>query len=49
MLWELIRMPCAWADDSADCALEGEFADGAFFVTKCSGEGIGDGTGQLYE
>lgn len=29
--------------------LEGEFADGTFFVTSCSGEGIGDADDNLYE
>jgi len=28
--------------------LEGEFSDGQFFVTKCSGEGIGNTSDQLY-
>lgn len=28
--------------------LEGEFADGSFFITSCSGQGIGDGDGNLY-
>ena len=28
--------------------LEGEFADGEFFVTSCSGEGIGDANDDLY-
>jgi hypothetical protein len=28
--------------------IEGEFADGTFFVTKCSGEGIGDEDDNLY-
>lgn len=28
--------------------LEGEFADGEFFVTSCSGQGIGDGDDNLY-
>lgn len=29
--------------------LEGEFADGQFFVSSCSGEGIGNGSDELYE
>lgn len=29
--------------------LEGEFADGSFFVTSCSGEGIGNSDDELYE
>ena len=28
--------------------LEGEFADGEFFVTKCSGQGLGDADDNLY-
>lgn len=28
--------------------LEGEFADGTFFVTSCSGQGLGDDAGNLY-
>lgn len=28
--------------------LEGEFADGTFFVTSCSGQGLGDGDDNLY-
>lgn len=28
--------------------LEGEFADGSFFITSCSGEGIGNEDGDLY-
>ena len=28
--------------------LEGEFADGEFFITSCSGEGIGDANDDLY-
>ena len=30
-------------------ALEGEFKDGEFFVTKCSGIAVDPGTGALYE
>lgn len=30
-------------------AIEGELADGAFWVTSCSGEGIGDSSDNLYE
>lgn len=29
-------------------ALEGEFADGTFFVTSCSGQGLGDDDDRLY-
>jgi len=29
--------------------LEGEFADGQFFITSCSGQGIGDASDQLYK
>lgn len=29
--------------------LEGEFADGGFFITSCSGQGIGDSSDNLYE
>jgi len=28
--------------------LEGEFSDGEFFITSCSGEGIGNADGNLY-
>lgn len=28
--------------------IEGEFADGTFFVTSCSGQGLGDEDGKLY-
>lgn len=31
-----------------DDSLEGEFADGAFFVTSCSGRGLGDVNDNLY-
>lgn len=30
-------------------SIEGEFADGTFFITSCSGEGIGNVDGDLYE
>lgn len=30
-------------------ALEGEFADGTFFISSCSGQGIGDENDNLYE
>lgn len=30
-------------------SLEGEWADGTFFITSCSGEGIGDADDNLYE
>jgi hypothetical protein len=29
--------------------LEGEFADGGFFITKCSGQGLGNEDGDLYK
>lgn len=29
--------------------LEGDFADGTFFISKCSGEGIGNSSDELYE
>jgi len=29
--------------------LEGDFADGGFFITSCSGEGIGNANDELYE
>lgn len=29
-------------------SIEGEFADGGFFVTKCSGQGLGDNNDNLY-
>lgn len=32
-----------------DGSLEGEFSDGSFFVTKCSGKGLGDASGNLYK
>lgn len=32
----------------ADGSLEGEFGDGQFFITKCSGKGITDGDDNLY-
>lgn len=33
----------------ADDSLEGEFADGEFWVTSCSGTGIGDADDNLYD
>jgi len=30
-------------------SLEGDFADGGFFITSCSGEGIGNDSDELYE
>lgn len=30
-------------------SIEGEWADGTFFITSCSGEGIGDADDNLYE
>lgn len=29
-------------------AIEGEFADGTFFISKCSGQGLGDNSDNLY-
>lgn len=30
-------------------SLEGEFADGEFFITSCSGQGIGDADGDVWD